>query len=235
MEYRKSVIGVLIMGGSARLETYLHRSLPQNIEMATTRIPFASVSSEGLVEMIDAIPDAARILSEALPDLVVVTNFTASCLKGKEMCNMIQQAAGVPALVPCTEFVEALRLLNAKNIAVVSAFSPELNLLEKLFFYEHQINVCAFHHVECMSPNDPVAVSFIETEQVMHTLRTADFSGVDAILIDVPIFLLTTEVQQALSALTKRPVLTMAEILLWSCFRRLGAPCGDLYLSRFLP
>lgn len=235
MNQSNFVIGVIIMSGSARLETYLHRCLPKGVDMATTRVPFDSVSHEGLLHMIEAIPDAARTLSEAIPDIVIITSFTASCIKGQEICNIIQQATGAPVVTPAAGFIDALQRLHAHNIAIVSAFSQELNLLEKMFFYQNHIHVTKFCPVECISPPDPRIVSMIEPQEVLKTLRQSDFSDVDAILIDVPIFLLTPDMQAAISRLTSLPVLTMSEVLLWSCLKKLGVPRDDLYLLRFLP
>lgn len=38
------MIGFIMMGGSASLETQIHRKLPEGVEMVTTRVPFHNVS-----------------------------------------------------------------------------------------------------------------------------------------------------------------------------------------------
>lgn len=116
------MIGFIMMGGSASLETQIHRKLPEGVEMVTTRVPFHNVSYKGLLEMVDKIPEAARLLAEARPNIIAVTSFTGSCIRGQEMVNVIQQATGIPAIVPAPEFVRVLRLIGAKRIAIATCF-----------------------------------------------------------------------------------------------------------------
>ena len=60
------------------------------------------------------------------------------------MVNVIQQATGIPAIVPAPEFVRVLRLIGASHIAIVTCFETELRMLERVFFHNNGIEVVRF-------------------------------------------------------------------------------------------
>lgn len=224
-----------MMGGSASLETQIHRKLPEGVEMATTRVPFHNVSYKGLLEMVDKIPEAARILAEARPNVIAVTSFTGSCIRGREMVNVIQQATGIPAIVPAPEFVRVLRLIGASHIAIVTCFETELRMLERVFFHNNGIEVVRFVSTAALRETDPFQVSQIDYDLVLKQLRGVDFSGVEAVVVDLPTFFISPELQRELERFIKVPVLNMVQVLLWSTLGWLGEPTDGLYISKFLP
>lgn len=234
MSEKKAIVGAIMMGGSASIESWMHRNLPEQIEMATTRVPLNEVSSKALLEMIGRLPEAARILNEAHPDVILITSFTGSCLKGQEMVNVIQQTTGVPALVPSMEFLATLERLKAKKVALITGFEPELSMLERLFFLENGIEVLWTLEVEATRDLDPFVFSEVGMRPVLDAFRQADFSDVDAVLVDMPTFMITGQVRDILRASGDAPVLSMPEVMLWSTLHRMGASREHLYLSQFL-
>lgn len=223
-----------MMGGSAVLETHFHRVLPPDVEMATTRVPFHKVSYQGLLEMMDRIPEAARILSEARPNVIAVTSFTGSCIRGSEMVNEIQQATGIPAIVPAREYVRLLKRMNARRIAIVTCFNQELRMLEQIFFRNNQIEVKQFVAPAVFQGDDPFQISQLDHDLVLRCLREEDLREVDAVAVDLPTFILRPELQRQLEEFLPIPVLTMADVLLWSSLEKVGIPTDQLYLGKFL-
>lgn len=202
--------------------------------MATTRVPFHQVSYQGLLEMTGQLPQAARILAETRPGVIAVASFTGSCLRGSEIVNMIQQATGIPTLVPALELARILNLLGAERIAMVTCFSQELRTLEQLFFKSRRIEIVKFLEAAAQ-PEDPFQVSRVDDEQILEQLRREDFRGVDAVVVDLPAFVIGPELQARLDRFLRVPVLNMARVLLWSALEAAGAPTGDLYLTKLLP
>lgn len=230
----KPVIGYIMMGGSASIETELHHCLPEELEMATTRVPFRNVTYNGLLEMIDRLPAAAAILAEAHPSVIAVTSFTGSCIRGREMVNQIQQATGIPAVVPAAETVRVLHELKAKRIALVTCFASELRILEELFLNEHQIEVVHTLVLEGAGIQDPYVLSRLGGIDVAEEICRADLPEVDAILVDLPVLCMTSQVLAVLDRYRDVPILTMNQVLLWSTFEKVGASRENLYLARFL-
>lgn len=125
------------------------------VEVATTRVAFEEVSYLGLLSMVAQLPAAARLLLSARPRVFAIPSMTGSCIKGNEIINVIQQHTGIPTVVPSLEFVNALHALNAPRIALVSIFSVELNILEKLFFATHGIDVRHIIRIEEQIGSEP--------------------------------------------------------------------------------
>ncbi|WP_369518112.1 hypothetical protein ABXS73_04580 [Intestinimonas butyriciproducens] len=216
------------------METELHRNLPEGLEMATTRVPFSKVTYDGLLAMTDRLPEAARILAEARPNVIGVTNFIASCFRGREMVNRIQQATGIPAVVPALEYVSILHDMGAKRITVFSCFDPKLRLLEELFFNENKIEVDHVFELETPDQPDPFAFSRLDDLRAAEMVGRAELPSTDAVLVDLPTFRMTGEVCAALSRHRDIPILSLTQVLLWSTFEKVGASREGLYLSRFL-
>lgn len=229
---RRPVIGFITMGGPS-LETELFRSFPQGLEIVSTRVPFPEVTYARLLEMTERVPEAARILAEARPGVIAVTNFIASCIRGKEMVNLIEQATGIPAIVPATEYVAILRTMGARTIAIASCLSNELQIVEQLFFDEYHIRVGRIIQLAEPGQIDPMAISLLNRNEAAYKIAQADLSQVDAVIVDMPLFRITP---QACAMLDRHPIpiLTLTQVLLWSTFKKVGAPREGLYLSRFL-
>lgn len=227
------MLGLITVNEASTLEDQFRRCLPGQVNMATVHVPFREVSYQGLVEMIRHIPAAARTLAESHPDVIAVACFTASCIRGNEIVNTVQQTTGIPAIVPSLEFVRILRLLGAKRIAVVTCFASELRITEQLFFHSNQITVTKFIETDSLQ-SDPVHVNDQDCDRLLKALRQTDLSGIDALVIDLPAFYIDLEFQRQLDEFISVPVLTQLRVLLWSTLERVGASREGHYLTRFL-
>ena len=228
------MIGFIVMGGSAAMETYWHRHLPEGEEAATTRVPFHRATYRGLMEMTDRVPEAARILAEARPGVIALSSFTGSCIRGNELVNMIQQATGIPAVVPALETVRYLRLIQAERIALVTGFEQELRMLERVFFTNHQIEIPQIVELPPFAGEDPYPISQVDYGLVLRRLRQADIRNVDAVVVDLPTFVIEGAVQDEVERLIQVPVLSMPQVLLWAALERTGASTEHLSLTKFL-
>lgn len=130
---KTALIGLIVMGASASIEKEFHKNVPDQVQITTTRVPFGEVSYNGFLEVTRKCPDAAKLLMEAQPDVIAITSFLGGCIRGNELVNTLQQMTGIPALMPSSEMVRVLRQIKARRIAIVSIFSNEFCLLERMF------------------------------------------------------------------------------------------------------
>lgn len=56
-----------------------------------------------------------------------------------------------------------------------------------------------------------------------------------AIVVDLPTFFISPDVQRELESFIKVPVLSMVQVLLWPTLSWLCKPTDGLYISKFLP
>ena len=216
------VIGLISMGTSASVETYFHRHVPFQVEVATTRVAFEEVSYLGLLSMVAQLPSAARLLLSARPKVFAIPSMTGSCIKRNEIINVTQQHTGIPTVVPSLEFVNALQKLNASRIALVSIFSVELNILEKLFFATHGIDVRHIIRIEEQIGSEPSQLVPIDYEMYLNSIVSQLPHDADAIIVDHPLFVLDEEQRHIFAGMLKRPVLSTNEVLLNAALRCMG-------------
>lgn len=216
------VIGLIAMGTSAAVETYFHRHIPPQVEVATTRVAFEDVSYLGLLSMVAQLPAAARLLLSAGPSVFAIPSMTGSCIKGNEIINVIQQHTGIPTVVPSLEFVNVLRELNAPRIALVSIFSSELNILEKLFFATHGIDVRHIIRIEEQIGSEPSQLVPIDYGMYLNVIAGRMPDDAEAVVVDHPLFVLEGEQRHAYAERLGKPILSTNEVLLHAALRRMG-------------
>lgn len=230
----KAVIGMVVMGASASVEREFHRNVPDEVQIVTARVPIGEVSYDGLREMTDRLPEVVKILMDARPDMIAITNMTGSCIRGNEMVNTLQQITGVPVLLPPFEFVKALKLIGAGRIAIASTFARELNLVESLFFENRGIQVSDIINLRESYDKDPYTIGEINYQAIVESMKGKDYSGVDAVIFDHPIMNLNNGVEKELEKILPIPFFSINQVLVYSALERIGESTDHLFISKFL-
>lgn len=205
-------IGLIAMGQSAPIEHYIHLHLPEGVVAASTRVPYEEVSRPGMKRMIAHLPDAAALLSEAHPSVLIISNFIASCLMGQEMINILQQTVGVPVIVPGQAYVSFLRRHGKRRLAILSSFGAELNTVERIFFARNDIQVVGLEELEHQTSLLPAEVSPITPDIFQDGIQRLPLEQADALLVDNPLFFPDADIKACLPA--GKPLLFMSGILL---------------------
>lgn len=206
------VIGLITMGNSAPIERYFHLHAPDGILVTSTRVPFREVSRAGMEEMISQLPAASSLLQDAAPSVLMIPNFTASCLMGREMINVLQQTAGVPVIVPGKAYVDFLHRNGCRSLAILSSFNLELNMAERIFFEQNGIHITKIVPLTHGVPLLPNEATELDPDTLRAGIQSLHPLSADAVLIDSPLFFPTPELEAALSL--NVPLLSMCPILL---------------------
>ncbi|MDR1045457.1 MAG: hypothetical protein LBP33_10125 [Candidatus Adiutrix sp.] len=231
-------IAMVEPGPSPISEREFHRYSLDRASILTTRIPFDRMTNVGLREMIDKLPFAVGCIVGARPGVIAINSFTGSCLKGREIVNTVQQLTGAPAIVPADEMVKHLIRLRVSRIALVSPFSAEFNMLERIYFDSRNIEVAGVISIhsglERFRPDDPYIITGITPESILRQIREAkNIGGVGAVVLDSPTFVLGDLIDE-LELFIKVPIMSTNQILLYSAFNCLGIPTENLVVSRYL-
>lgn len=230
----KLVVGLIVMGASASIEREFHKNLPEDIGIVTTRVPFHNISEHGLIDMVAALPAAAKLLAEARPDLIIVTSSTGSYLKGNEIVNIIQQATGIPVLTPAMVFIDMLERLGAKKIGFISILGQELFLIEQMFYYRHDIVVARSMNIGTLIDVNPYILPGVDVDTLTAAIQEQDFGDVAAIIFDHPTFYTTPQVAERLNCCLDVPLLSMVDLLIKAILDKTGEDSSNLYISGFL-
>lgn len=212
----KFIIGLIVMGASASIEREFHRRVPEDVGIVTTRVPFKNVSEQGLLDMIDALPAASRILIEARPDVIAVTSASGSYMKSQEIVNTIQQATGVQTVVPSLEYVKILKSIQARNIALISSMGQELQLLERMYYFQRGITMDKIINIEGPVNYDPFSAQNLNYETMIKSVKEQDFTGIDAVVFDHPLVNLNSEGGRRMMEYIPVPALSMVDVLIQS-------------------
>lgn len=214
------VIGLIVMGASAGIEREFHRRVPDDIGIVTTRVPFEDISEQGLLKMIEKLPEASLLLLEAKPDVIVVTSASGSYMKSEEIINTIQQTTGVPVIIPSMEYVKILKSIHAGKIAIISTLGQELQLLERMFYHNRNISVDKIISVEGVKTYDPYSVRNLDKESILEKIKETEFSDMEAVIFDHPLINLNSSWGTEVKKYIKIPMLSLIDVLIESALSK---------------
>lgn len=227
------VVGIINVSDtkSVVIESEFRDCLPSNVRIIFRYAPLQTVSYDGLMKFLDALPQALGEMIDENPDVVVIPSMTGSAIKGYEIVNMLEQRYGVPVIVPALEIKKYLKKIRKTNIAIVSAFGVELNLLEQLFFKNHDIEVVNLINLFDTASEERLRVELIDADLVLDKVRSANFDKAEAVLFDSPTYQLKL-IMQELKKYIHVPILSVNEVLIYSTLKKLGLSTEHLSLEK---
>ena len=125
-------IGLMVPSTNTTCEADFQMAVPRGITVHGQRLWLTNEGTghEVFNRMNAEIEAGARYLATAKVDVIVYGCTTGSFFKGpgwdREMCDVIQRAAGVPAVATSPSVVEALRAFGARRISVATPY-PDWN------------------------------------------------------------------------------------------------------------
>src|SRR5688572_33083024 len=135
---------MLIPSGNVIIEPQVNVMLPPGVALYATRLPLRGSSEGELLAMARNVEEAARLLAHAEVGLIAF-NCTAVSTYSKAMEAEIQKriasATGLPALMTSAAIVEALRILRAKKMVLLTPYLREVNEREVAFFAAEGLQV----------------------------------------------------------------------------------------------
>jgi len=123
-------IGVMVPSTNTTCEADFQLVLPRSYTVHGQRLWLTNdaLGEEGMLRMNGEIESGARYLATANVDAISYGCTTGSFFKGpgwdREMIDLIEHTAGVPAVATSPSVVEALRCFGAKRISVATPY-PE--------------------------------------------------------------------------------------------------------------
>jgi maleate isomerase len=220
-------IGVMVPSTNTTCEADYQMVVPRGITVHGQRLWLTNdaLGEEGMNRMNAEIESGARYLATARVDVIAYGCTTGSFYKGpgwdRDMVDLIQRTAGVPAVATSPSVVEALRFFGARRISVATPY-PEWNnrqlgrYLEAMGFEVLNIDaepVAARSGNQGINDQEPAAV--------------ADFASracrpeADALLCSCTAWR-SVEAVDDIERRTGKPVVTSNQASLWASLRALG-------------
>lgn len=199
---------------------------PVGVAFADARTIVPRVDEDGLKVMMSQVLEAARQLATAKVDLIVQCGAPGTFLRGKghdeSVCAEIEAETGIPAITMMGAQMDALKALGAKNIAVATVYSDEVNAKMAAYMEASGFAIAAMKGLQILDPFD---ASVHDADSAYRLGRDAFRAAgkADAILISCGTYR-TFEILPYLEMDTGVPVVSSNQATLWRALRRLGLP-----------
>ncbi|CAH2894411.1 MAG: hypothetical protein PCALPYG88_0708 [uncultured Paraburkholderia sp.] len=233
---RRARIGVLLPSGNIAAEAELRAILPCDVGMHVTRLPLKGSSSEELLGMTEGVEHAAALLADAQPALIVF-HCTAVSTWNPAMDGSLSQrigaSTGIRATTTAQGIVNALQVLRAKKVVLVTPYVEAINEREVRFLSHFGVEVLAVRALGLSHPQDMYAV---EPDRWLDLAVTAKHEDAHAYFISCTA-IRTLPVIAQLETILARPVITSNQVMAWHALRQCGigdsvADAGQLFFMQ---
>ncbi len=131
-------IGLIVPDSLIPTEPWFYRVRPRGVSFLTTRMAMGKTTTpENLKKMKEHVIRGAKELASSEVDVIGFCCTSGSFIEGvgydKKISKEIEDAVNIPATTTTTGFVEALNVLNVKNLVLVTPYIDEINQIEKKF------------------------------------------------------------------------------------------------------
>ncbi len=214
-------IGLIIPSSNTTIEMELHAFLPEGVSLHTTRIPLKSVTEEELLKMSSLAVDGARLLKDADVDVILYGCTSGSFIGGrdfeKELEARIEDEVHVPVVSTSTAVVEALRVLDAQRVLVVTPYTEDINEREREFLEANEFEVLDIRGLGIEENTD---IGKVEPYGAYRLAKAAFMEEADAVFISCT-NLRTFEIIAPLEEDLGVPVVTSNQASLWLALREM--------------
>src|SRR5215467_16106663 len=123
--------GLLTPSSNTTQEPEFYAALPPTVSLHTGRVTYRDITPQEQERCVLELEAESRKLADAAVDVIVFAATAPTLAKGKgydrELIKRMEDASGRPANTAATAFVDALRRLNAKTIAIGAPWSKTMD------------------------------------------------------------------------------------------------------------
>lgn len=216
----KTRIGLISLSTDIAIERDFAHMVPDDrMGLYTTRIRLDWPNTdETFLALADRIPDAASVLVPNIRlDAIVFGCTTASTLIGSDRVEALVQSRrpGVKVTNPARAAVEALKVLDAKRIVLVTPYTVQMTGNVVRFFERNGIDLVS---VTCTGFDTDENIGRVPAEAFIAATMSAERKGADAVFVSCT----ATKALDIIDDLEKRtglPVVTSNQAAFWHAAR----------------
>jgi len=215
-------IGLITPAPGDSTEAEFHKMVPEGVSVLTTRMSLEIATPEEEIKMVDYAVEAASLLAQGKPDLIVFSCTAGSFIKGigydKEIINRIESRVSIPATTTSTAVIDALTALRVKRVAVATPYLDEVTQRERVFLEGSGFKITS---IKGLGLRDPYMIASVENKE-MHSLVKEIFTEDAAAIFISCTGLRVTDIIETLEEELKRPVVTSNQATIWAALRRIN-------------
>ncbi|WP_456394999.1 maleate cis-trans isomerase family protein [Thermococcus sp.] len=214
-------IGLMVPSSNTTMEMELFSALPEGVSLHTARMPLRNVNEEELVKMSALAVDSAKLLRDADVDIILYGCTSGSFIGGrdfeKELEARIEGEVNIPVVTTSTAVIEALKILDAGDILVITPYTDEINSREREFLEANEFNVL---DIRGLGIEENTKIGRLEPYEAYRLAKATFMDEADALFISCT-NLRTFEIIEMLEEDLGIPVVTSNQASLWLTLREL--------------
>lgn len=199
------------------------RLFPRGLRFIGNGLGFGGMTIEGYEEAIPRVLPRAEDLAEQGADLISVFGSSITFYRGaafnQELTEKVTERTGLPATTQSNGLIDGLKHVNARRVAVATAYTDVVTDRLRVFLEEHGFSVVSAKGLGYVRIPEGAA-----TEEILHELGVDAYSSsnkADALVMSCGA-LRTLDVIVPLEESIGVPVVSSTPHGLWHCARMLG-------------
>ncbi len=215
-------MGVLVPSGNTTMEPELYRIAPRGVSLHFARLKLAADTREEIERMSDDLEEQAKRLADGNVNVICFGCTGGSLFGGvgydKKIIKRIEDVTGRTATTTSTAVIEALKRLNAKNLAVASPYPEWLNRRLRDFLEGQD-----FHVVTLKGLGLETGMEDVSPEEILRLAKEVAIHEADAVFISCTDFR-ALEIVDRLEQDLGKPVVSSNQATLWMLLRLAHLP-----------
>ena len=218
----QACIGLIIPSSNRLAEPQFQKYAPAEVGVHFTRLRMTGKWRRPLAELMETTADAARVISDTKPAVIVFHCTATSMEEGlageAHLVEEIQKSSGTPAITTGQAVTEALRHLGVKKLVLVSPYVEKTNQLELQYMREAGFEVIHDLGLGLTGGDQYITVTPERWKEVVLENARPEAEGYFLSCANTTMIEVIEECEQHLN----RPVITSNQATLWACLQRLG-------------
>jgi len=216
-------IGLIFPPANYPLPPDAHRLFPSGVRFVSNGLDFSGMTIEGYEEAIPRVGPRAAELAAQGADLISVFGSSITFYRGaafnEELVKRVTDLTGLPATTQSNGLVDGLKHVNARRVAVATAYTDIVTGRLKIFLEEH-----GFEVVSTLGLGYERIPEGAATQPILHELGVNSYersNKADALVMSCG-GLRTLDVIVPLEGSIGVPVVSSTPHGLWHCARMVG-------------
>jgi len=216
-------IGLIFPPADYPLPPDARRLFPSGVRFVSNGLGFSGMTIEGYEEAVPRVGPRAAELAAQGADLISVFGSSITFYRGaafnEELVNRVTELTGLPATTQSNGLVDGLKHVNARRIAVATAYTDIVTQRLKIFLEEHGFEVVTAQGLGYERIPEGAA-----TQPILHELGVTSYARsnkADALVMSCGA-LRTLDLIVPLEGSIGVPVVSSTPHGLWHCARMLG-------------
>jgi maleate isomerase len=229
--------GIIVPSGNSVAEPEIRAMLPEGVSALVTRLPLRGSSEPELLNMLNGLDEASKLLADARVAVIVFHCTAVSTFAphlAEDIRARISRATGIPSFATSDAILAACEVLNAERLSLLTPYLEDVHKREIDFLRAAGKVVVSD---ACLGINTNDAMARLLPGELLNWA-----SGIVSTTSDADLcFLSCTALRSApviapLESLSGRPVITSNQAMVWYLLRSAGLSdavtgFGDLFNS----